>query len=575
MQGEVAIEGSRPSPLLDTITAVKAAGAHTTLLNRSNAQLLISQPAQNMVRIVAPSYPGQASASPTLSPEDRAAAIARAIDKARGGQQTNSSLENATAVTNQMPHEAPSRAALHYSHIYSNAGTTLVPNHLAPYASEPNTLPVITTGPVSQPMPPPPAARTSIVAAPMMLHSAGPRMVPYGGPMATSITGSSAVASPVMVPPNEPSMTMPTAPSSMRTLPPGSSMMMPPGVSSIAVPPPGSSMLMSSPGSSMLVSPTSSSLLVTPTSTSMMAPPTGSSMLVSPPTGSSMLVPSSEPPLMAPPTAPPVRERFASSVDQNVPLDWQIPNVQMTVKGQKVTLHEALYNRKGIIFGVPGAFTPVCSQRHVPGFRDAMPILREAVEYVACVAVNDPYVLKAWAKELEIPQDIVMISDWEGKFTEALGLEMDASSYHMGIRCRRFCIFVSQGTIVWFGLENDAFVDQVALILHKLNLLTDDQLHQIQEVAASLDSAFAKQAPSPLQAGEEEEDDDDEREEVAREELQAEEEEIRAEDEDEEEEEDDEEEEMETYSEEPEHQEVEDEEEEEITTEEETEEGSI
>eukprot|EP01056_Protomagalhaensia_sp_Gyna25_P005544 Protomagalhaensia_sp_Gyna_25__5543@NODE_752_length_2693_cov_19_046722_g590_i0_p1_GENE_NODE_752_length_2693_cov_19_046722_g590_i0NODE_752_length_2693_cov_19_046722_g590_i0_p1_ORF_typecomplete_len807_score169_53Redoxin/PF08534_10/1_2e19AhpCTSA/PF00578_21/2_4e07SDA1/PF05285_12/1_NODE_752_length_2693_cov_19_046722_g590_i01752595 len=201
---------------------------------------------------------------------------------------------------------------------------------------------------------------------------------------------------------------------------------------------------------------------------------------------------------------PPQRPAYPAQqvVDAPLPVDWQIPNAQMTVKGQKVTLHEALYNRRGIIFGVPGAFTPVCSQRHVPGFRDAMPILREAVEYVACVAVNDPYVLKAWAKELKIPKDIVMISDWEGKFTEALGLELDASSYHMGIRCRRFCILVSQGTIVWFGLENDAFVDQVALILHRLHLLSDTQLNEIQELALQLEAASNQHLGSTAPAAE-------------------------------------------------------------------------
>ena len=102
-------------------------------------------------------------------------------------------------------------------------------------------------------------------------------------------------------------------------------------------------------------------------------------------------------------------------------------------------------NRKVVIFAVPGAFTPTCSEKHLPGFVEHFDRFRERGIDVACVAVNDPFVMQAWAESQHVPEGLMMLADGNADFTRALGLEMDASAYGMGMRSKRYAIYAEDG----------------------------------------------------------------------------------------------------------------------------------
>ncbi|MGH8052589.1 MAG: peroxiredoxin [Stenotrophomonas sp.] len=104
-------------------------------------------------------------------------------------------------------------------------------------------------------------------------------------------------------------------------------------------------------------------------------------------------------------------------------------------------------DRKVVLFAVPGAFTPTCSARHLPGYVEHFNDFRSRGIEVFCMAVNDPFVMQAWAKSQSVPDGLQMLSDGNGDFTRALGLEMDASSSGMGIRSRRFALYVEDGIV--------------------------------------------------------------------------------------------------------------------------------
>ena len=102
-------------------------------------------------------------------------------------------------------------------------------------------------------------------------------------------------------------------------------------------------------------------------------------------------------------------------------------------------------NTKVVIFAVPGAFTPTCSEKHLPGFIEHYEAFRERGIDVACVSVNDPFVMQAWGESQHVPDGLLMLADGNGDFTRALGLEMDASAYGMGTRSKRYAIYAEDG----------------------------------------------------------------------------------------------------------------------------------
>ena len=114
---------------------------------------------------------------------------------------------------------------------------------------------------------------------------------------------------------------------------------------------------------------------------------------------------------------------------------------------ETVDTHALFDNRKMVIFAVPGAFTPTCSEKHLPGFVEHFDEFRRRGVGVACVAVNDPFVMQAWGRSQHVPDDLLMLADGNGDFARALGLEMDASAYGMGKRSRRFAIYAEDGVV--------------------------------------------------------------------------------------------------------------------------------
>ena len=108
----------------------------------------------------------------------------------------------------------------------------------------------------------------------------------------------------------------------------------------------------------------------------------------------------------------------------------------------------SLFNgRKVVLFAVPGAFTPTCSEKHLPGFIQHFEDFRNRGIDVVCTAVNDPFVMQAWGKSLEAPDGLQLVSDGNADLARALGLEMDASAYGMGIRARRFALYAEDGIV--------------------------------------------------------------------------------------------------------------------------------
>ena len=112
---------------------------------------------------------------------------------------------------------------------------------------------------------------------------------------------------------------------------------------------------------------------------------------------------------------------------------------------ENVDSRELFDGRKVVVFAVPGAFTPTCSERHLPGFVEHFDEFRKRGIDVACVAVNDPFVMKAWGDSQHVPDGLMMLADGNGDFTRALGLEMDASAYGMGTRSKRYAIYAEDG----------------------------------------------------------------------------------------------------------------------------------
>ena len=109
--------------------------------------------------------------------------------------------------------------------------------------------------------------------------------------------------------------------------------------------------------------------------------------------------------------------------------------------------------RDVVLFAVPGAFTPTCSERHLPGFVALHQAFRDQGIDVACMAVNDAFVMKAWAEAQHVPEGLWMLSDGNADFTRALGLELDASGYGMGTRSKRFALHAVDGVVKQLFVE--------------------------------------------------------------------------------------------------------------------------
>lgn len=127
----------------------------------------------------------------------------------------------------------------------------------------------------------------------------------------------------------------------------------------------------------------------------------------------------------------------------------------MTENGPGAISTDDLFSgKKVVLFSVPGAFTPTCSNNHLPGFVEhADAILAKGVDTIACTAVNDVFVMDAWGKERGVGDKVAMLADGNGDYARALGLELDASGFGMGTRGERFAIIVDDGVATHVAVE--------------------------------------------------------------------------------------------------------------------------
>jgi len=127
----------------------------------------------------------------------------------------------------------------------------------------------------------------------------------------------------------------------------------------------------------------------------------------------------------------------------------------MTENGPKPLTTEELFDgKKVVLFSVPGAFTPTCSAKHLPGFIEhADRILARGIDTIACVAVNDVFVMNAWGKNAKAGK-ILMLADGNGEFAEAVGLTLDATAYGMGRRSQRFALVAEDGIVTHLFVES-------------------------------------------------------------------------------------------------------------------------
>ena len=120
---------------------------------------------------------------------------------------------------------------------------------------------------------------------------------------------------------------------------------------------------------------------------------------------------------------------------------------------QATSTHEFFAGRKVVLFAVPGAFTPTCSNKHLPGFIAHLAEFEAKGYAVACLSVNDAFVMSAWAKSQETPESLAMLADGNGDFTRALGLELDATVFGMGLRAKRFALAADDGVVSHLFIE--------------------------------------------------------------------------------------------------------------------------
>ncbi len=127
----------------------------------------------------------------------------------------------------------------------------------------------------------------------------------------------------------------------------------------------------------------------------------------------------------------------------------------MTAEGAKELSTDALFGGKTVVlFSVPGAFTPTCDARHLPGYLQHVDALKaKGVDTVACMAVNDMFVMNAWGKSSNVGDKVLMLADGNGDYTRALGLELDARGFGMGMRGQRFALIVKDGVATQVNIE--------------------------------------------------------------------------------------------------------------------------
>jgi peroxiredoxin len=136
----------------------------------------------------------------------------------------------------------------------------------------------------------------------------------------------------------------------------------------------------------------------------------------------------------------------------------KIPSVKlkhMTADGVKdIATDEIFGGKKVVLFAVPGAFTPTCSAKHLPGFVDkAAEIKAKGVDSVVCLSVNDAFVMGAWGKDQKTDGKVLLVADGSGEFSKAAGLDADFSGFGMGLRSQRYALIAENGVVKTLNVE--------------------------------------------------------------------------------------------------------------------------
>jgi peroxiredoxin len=137
----------------------------------------------------------------------------------------------------------------------------------------------------------------------------------------------------------------------------------------------------------------------------------------------------------------------------------RLPKATFRVAGEdgikEITTDEVFAGKKVVLFAVPGAFTPTCHLKHLPGFiESAGEFKRHGIDTVACVAVNDPFVLAAWAEKSGGKGRVLFLSDGNAEFTKKIGMEFDGSGFGLGTRSKRYAALVENGVVKALNLED-------------------------------------------------------------------------------------------------------------------------
>ena len=127
----------------------------------------------------------------------------------------------------------------------------------------------------------------------------------------------------------------------------------------------------------------------------------------------------------------------------------------MTKDGpQKINAEELFNGKKVVLFSVPGAFTPTCDAKHLPGYvQQADALKAKGIDTVACMAVNDVFLMNAWGKASNVGDKVLMLADGNSEYSKALGLELNATGFGMGIRGQRFAIYADNGVVKGLYIE--------------------------------------------------------------------------------------------------------------------------
>ncbi len=136
----------------------------------------------------------------------------------------------------------------------------------------------------------------------------------------------------------------------------------------------------------------------------------------------------------------------------------KIPSASLRLKTDsgidEITTDDIFSGKKVALFAVPGAFTPTCSAQHLPGFvNNADALKAKGVDTIACVAVNDAFVMGAWGDAQKVGDKVLMLADGNGDFTKAIGMEMDGSGFGLGERSKRYSMYVEDGVVKQLNIE--------------------------------------------------------------------------------------------------------------------------